>query len=102
MIRMAKPSHPGQFIRMEIIEPLGLSVTEAANVLGVARPALYLLHNQKSASSLEIVQCIDDFRGLRAICAHEPKRKQYLSKPLMDTWQMTLREGQGSEQYWNM
>jgi hypothetical protein len=29
MIRMARPAHPGQFIRMEVIEPLGLSVTKA-------------------------------------------------------------------------
>jgi len=40
---MARPAHPGQFIRMEIIEPLGLSVTKAAEVLGVTRPALSAL-----------------------------------------------------------
>ena len=39
MLRMMRPSHPGQFIRMEVIEPLGLSVTDAAKVLGVTRPA---------------------------------------------------------------
>jgi len=43
MIRMARPAHPGQFVRMEVIEPLGLSVTEAAKVLGVSRPALSAL-----------------------------------------------------------
>ena len=32
-------AHPGQLIRMELIEPLGLSVTQAAKVLGVSRPA---------------------------------------------------------------
>ena len=40
MMRMVRPAHPGQFIRMEVIEPLGLSVTQAAKVLGVSRPAL--------------------------------------------------------------
>ena len=40
MLRMTPPDHPGQLIRMEVIEPLGLSVTEAAKILGVARPAL--------------------------------------------------------------
>ena len=39
-MRLARPAHPGQFIRMEVIEPLGLSVTDAAKVLGVTRPAL--------------------------------------------------------------
>ena len=43
MIRMARPPHPGQFIRMEIIEPNRLSVTAAAKVLGVTRPALSAL-----------------------------------------------------------
>jgi plasmid maintenance system antidote protein VapI len=33
---MARPSHPGQFIRMEILELNRLSVTAAAKVLGVA------------------------------------------------------------------
>ena len=32
------PSHPGDFIRAEVIEELGLSVTKAADILGV-RPA---------------------------------------------------------------
>ena len=29
------PSHPGDFIRTEVIEELGLSVTKAAEILGV-------------------------------------------------------------------
>ena len=41
MIRMAKPSHPGQFIRMEIIEPLGLSITDAAKVLVTCPRSMY-------------------------------------------------------------
>ncbi len=36
-IRLKTPSHPGGFIRHEIIEPLGLSVTGAAAALGVTR-----------------------------------------------------------------
>jgi plasmid maintenance system antidote protein VapI len=30
MVRMAKSSHPGPFIRMEIIEPMEMSVTDLA------------------------------------------------------------------------
>jgi plasmid maintenance system antidote protein VapI len=30
MMRMERPVHPVQFIRMEVIEPLDLSVTQAA------------------------------------------------------------------------
>ncbi len=39
MIRMAQPAHPGRIVKTEIIEAHGLSVTEAARVLGsAARP----------------------------------------------------------------
>ena len=31
------PSHPGDFIRTEVIEELGLNVTKAAKILGVRR-----------------------------------------------------------------
>ncbi len=29
------PSHPGEFIRRQVIDPLGLTVSKAAEVLGV-------------------------------------------------------------------
>jgi len=51
MIRIARPAHPGQFIRMEILEPLGLNVTEAARVLGVTRAALSALLNGRASLS---------------------------------------------------
>ncbi len=54
MVRMARPAHPGRFIRMEIIEPLGLSVTKAARVLGVSRPALSALLNGRASLSPEM------------------------------------------------
>jgi len=40
MMRMLNPPHPGDLIRTEIIQPRGLSVTAAAQVLQVSRPAL--------------------------------------------------------------
>jgi len=51
MLRLARPAHPGRFIKTEVIEPLGLSVTEAARVLGVARPGLSALLNGRAALS---------------------------------------------------
>lgn len=45
---MKTPPHPGDFIRTEIIEPAGLSVTAAAIVLQVSRPALSSLLNGKA------------------------------------------------------
>ena len=51
MMRIARPAHPGHFIRMEVIEPLDLSVTQAAKILGVTRPALSALLNGRTALS---------------------------------------------------
>lgn len=45
---MKNPPHPGEFIRTEIIGPAGLSVTAAAMVLHVSRPALSSLLNGKA------------------------------------------------------
>jgi len=64
MTRMARPSHPGQFIRMEIIEPLGLNVTDAAKVLDVTRPALSALLNARAALSPEMALRIEKAFGL--------------------------------------
>jgi addiction module HigA family antidote len=43
--RMKNPVHPGAFIRSEILEPLELSVTAAADVLDVSRQSLSTLLN---------------------------------------------------------
>src|SRR5271157_1143358 len=45
---MKNPCHPGDFIRTEIIQPAGLSVTTAAIALRVSRPALPSLLNGKA------------------------------------------------------
>jgi addiction module HigA family antidote len=42
---MKNPPHPGDFIRTEIVEAAGLTVTAAAAALGVSRPALSSLLN---------------------------------------------------------
>ena len=48
------PSHPGCFIRDEVIGELRLSVTQAAQVLGVRRSTLSDLLNGKSSLSPEM------------------------------------------------
>jgi addiction module HigA family antidote len=65
MSRMAKPSHPGQFIRMEIIEPLGLTVTDAAKALEVTRPALSALLNERASLSPEMALRIEKAFGVK-------------------------------------
>ncbi len=48
---MQNPPHPGLGIRENCLEPLGLSVTEAAEVLGVARHTLSRVLNGHAAIS---------------------------------------------------
>ena len=51
---MKNPPHPGQSVRHDCLEPLGLSVTAGARALGVSRQALTNLVNAKSAVSPEM------------------------------------------------
>ena len=62
-MRLARPSHPGQFIRMEVIEPLNLTITKAARILGVTRPALSALLNCRAALSPEMALRIEKAFG---------------------------------------
>ena len=63
MIRMARPSHPGPFLKMELLEPLALSVTAAARILGVSRPALSALLNARAALSPEMALRVEKAFG---------------------------------------
>ena len=47
-------AHPGSFIREEVLDELGLSVSRAAEVLGVRRATLSDLVNGKTALSAEM------------------------------------------------
>ena len=51
---MKNPPHPGRIVRQDCVEPLGLTVTEAAKVLGVTRQALNNLVNGKAGISPEM------------------------------------------------
>src|SRR5277367_6302890 len=51
---MKNPPHPGRSIRNACLEPLGLSVTDGAKVLGVTRQALNNVINGKSGISPEM------------------------------------------------
>ncbi len=51
---MFDPPHPGEHVRANCLEPLGLSITAAAKALGVARKTLSELVNGKSGISPEM------------------------------------------------
>jgi len=51
---MYNPSHPGEILREEVIDVLGLSVTEAARRLGMSRVALSRVLNGKAGISPDL------------------------------------------------
>ena len=63
---MHSPSHPGEIIREEVLNPLGLDVTKSAAVLGVTRPALSRVLNEKAALSPEMALRIEKAFGPKA------------------------------------
>ena len=48
---MHNPAHPGEILKEDCIEPLGLSITEAAKGLGISRKTLSELVNGKAGVS---------------------------------------------------
>ena len=59
-----KPSHPGSYIRAEILDELKLSVAKAAAVLDVRRATLSDLVNEKAALSPEMALRIEKAFGV--------------------------------------
>jgi len=51
---MKNPPHPGLSVRVNCLEPFGLSVTEAAKVLGVSRTTLSRLINAQAGVSADM------------------------------------------------
>lgn len=60
---MKKPPHPGLSVRHDCLEPLGLSVTEAAKRLGVSRKQLSDVLNGRSGISPEMAIRLDKAFG---------------------------------------
>jgi len=62
-MRMKSPPHPGQSVRYDCLQPLGLTVTEGAEILGVKRQALNNLVNGKTGISPEMAIRLDKAFG---------------------------------------
>ena len=60
---MHSPPHPGLSVRYDCLEPLGLSVTEAAANLGVSRKQLSDVVNGRSGISAEMAIRLDKAFG---------------------------------------
>jgi addiction module HigA family antidote len=60
---MKEPPHPGLSVRHDCLEPLGISITEGAMILGVTRQALNNLVNGKTGISPEMAIRLDKAFG---------------------------------------
>jgi antitoxin HigA-1 len=49
-----RPTHPGKILKLAVLEPLSMTITEAAKNLGVTRKAISELVNERSAMSPEM------------------------------------------------
>ena len=84
---MVDPPHPGGIVKRECLEPLGLSVTKAAEGLGVSRQALSELVNEKTAVSVEM--------AIRLSKAFGSSPETWLGmQTAYDLWQARERAGQ--------
>jgi addiction module HigA family antidote len=77
---MHNPPHPGEVIRELCLKPLGLSVTSAAEALGVSRKTLSALLNGKAGVSPEM--------AIRLSIAFDTSAESWLSQQSQyDLWQ---------------
>ena len=63
MSHMFNPPHPGETLKEDILPALGLTVTEAAQQLGVTRTALSRVLNSHAAISPEMARRIEAWLG---------------------------------------
>src|ERR1700722_6098304 len=85
---MKNPSHPGQVFYWGVLEPMNISVAEAARVLGVRRATLSAVVNGRAALSPELALRIEKSFGpavdlmLRIQAAHDAAQIRKRSKDI--------------------
>ena len=78
--QMHNPPHPGEVIRELCLEPLGISVTEAAKGLGISRKTLSAILNGRAGISPEM--------ALRLSIAFDTSPESWLNQQTQyDLWQ---------------
>ncbi|MDP2793350.1 MAG: HigA family addiction module antitoxin [Sulfurisoma sp.] len=64
MTRIHNPPHPGETLREDVLPALGLTVTDAAEQLGVTRAALSRVVNCRAAISPEMALRLEGWLGV--------------------------------------
>ncbi len=57
---MHNPPHPGSLLREDVLPELGMSVTDAEGRIGVSRPTLSRVVNEKAAISARMALKLED------------------------------------------
>ena len=84
---MHNPPHPGEILRTLCLEPLGLSVTEAAKALGVSRKTLSSLLNGRTGISPEM--------AVRLSIAFDTSAESWMHQQAQsDLWHAGQRRGE--------
>lgn len=88
MARMFNPPHPGLTLRDDVLPALGLTVTDAAQQLGVSRVALSRVLNGRAAISPEMALRIEAWLGV----ARGGEARLWLAEQsAYDVWQTQQR-----------
>ena len=87
---MKNPPHPGLSIRHDCLEPLGLSITEAARRLGVSRKQLSSLVNGRSGISPEMAIRLDKAFGGGAATWYQMQAAYDLSQAIKRAYEIDV------------
>jgi antitoxin HigA-1 len=86
-MQMYNPPHPGEIIKKLCLEPLGLSVTEAAKALGISRKTLSSILNGRTGISPEM--------AVRLSIAFDTSPESWLSQQIQyDLWLAEQHRGE--------
>ncbi len=84
-MKARKPTHPGVVLLEDVIKPLGLTITETAQNLGVTRKTLSELVNQRSSLSPEM--------AVRIATATDTSPESWMSMQMkLDLWSALERK----------
>ena len=85
MKRIRKPVHPGEVFLQDILIPLGITVTNAAQIMGITRKALSEFVNEKSACSPQM--------ALRIAAVTRTSAESWLAmQTKLDLWKLRQNE----------
>jgi addiction module HigA family antidote len=80
MEKSRKPVHPGNVLMQDVLVPLGLTVTDAARMMGITRKALSELVNEKTSCTVQM--------ALRIAKVTNTSAESWLSMQLkLDLWE---------------